>query len=569
VAGTVSAVSSFALDDIADHLLAVHAERDPIEASLAGLPGYDDLLPDPADSTEQALASRTARIAEQARGLDPAALNAADRVTRAVVIHAAGSVADSVSARVLEHTVSDTFTSPSHHLLVSLPLVPVSDTGQAEGFLRRLGAVPHYLTAVADRHRAGLGAGWSPVAHLVAATVARLDRYLADPDGDPLRRPGSDTSAGSRDWFTGRRDRLLAEVVRPAVADYRRMLAGELAGRARPPERPGLCWLPGGEAAYAALVRVQTSTSRDPGDLHRTGLELMAGLAEEYADLGMRVFGTGDVTAVLDRLRNDPALRWTGPAEILTASLGAVRRAEAAASAWFGRLPVRRCEVRAVPDADASSAGSAYYTSASLDGTRPGIFFVNTSHPGRRPRHTAEPIAFHEAVPGHHFQLALAQELTELPLLRRLATTNAYVEGWALYAERLADEMGLYSSDLARLGMIAEDSCRAGRLVVDTGLHAHGWTRQRAVDYLRDNTAMVDIEIEHEVDRYIAEPAQALSYMTGRLEIQRLRRQAEHALGDRFDVRAFHDAVLGGGALPLAVLADVVAQWHSSISLEG
>jgi uncharacterized protein (DUF885 family) len=332
-------VSSLALDDLAGALLAVQAERDPIEASLAGLPGYDDLLPDPADSAEQALASRADRIAEQARRLDPATLNAADRVTREVVIHAAGSVADSVSARILEHTVSDTFTSPSHYLLGSLPLVPVSGTGQAAAYLRRLAAVPRYLKAVADRH----------------------------------------------------------------------------------------------------------------------------------------------------------------------------------------------------------------------------------SHPSSRPRPTAEPIAFHEAVPGHHFQLALAQELTELPLLRRLATTNAYVEGWALYAERLADEMGLYSSDLARLGMITEDSCRAGRLVVDTGLHALGWTRQRAVDYLRGNTAMLDIEIDHEVDRYIAEPAQALSYMTGRLEIQRLRRRAEHELGDRFDVRAFHDAVLGGGALPLVVLADVVAEWIATV----
>jgi len=161
--------------------------------------------------------------------------------------------------------------------------------------------------------------------------------------------------------------------------------------------------------------------------------------------------------------------------------------------------------------------------------------------------------------------LALAQGQAGLPLLRRVATISAYAEGWALYAERLADEMGLYSSDLARLGMVTEDSMRAGRLVVDTGLHARGWTRQRAVGYLRDNTAMADIEIEHEVDRYIAEPAQALSYVTGRLEIQRLRREAERALGDRFGVRAFHDTVLGGGALPLTVLAGVVADWIAAV----
>ena len=538
----------------------MHAEHAPIGASLDGLPGYDDRLPDPAEVAEDALASRAARIAERAGQIDPATLNATDRVTQAVVIHTAGSLADTISARMLEHTVSDTFTSPSHSLLVNLPLVPVSGAGQAEAYLRRLDAVPRYLTAVADRHRAGLAVGRSPVAHLVAAAVGSLDRYLADPEGDPLRRPGADRNTLDMD-FAGRRDRLLAEVVRPAVAEYRRILADELAGRSRPPERPGLCWVPDGGPAYEALVRVQTTTSRDADDLHRTGLEVMAGLAGEYADLGARVFGTADVPTILDRLRNDPAMRWTGPEEILAASRGAVRRGEDAAPGWFGRLPEGRCEVRAVPDAAAPSSGVAYYTTASLDGTRPGIFFVNTSQPALRPRHTAEPVAYHEAVPGHHFQLALAQELTGLPLLRRLTTINAYVEGWALYAERLADEMGLYSSDLARLGMVSEDACRAGRLVVDTGLHAHGWSRQRAVDYLRGNTAMTDIEIEHEVDRYIAEPAQALSYMTGRLEIQRLRREAERRLGRRFDLRAFHDAVLGGGALPLPVLAGVIADW--------
>ena len=379
-------------NDLADDLLAVHAERGPVEASLAGLPGYDDRLPDPTDAAEQAPASRAADIAERAHRLDPATLTAADRVTRAVVIHAAGSLADSTSACILEHTVSDSFTSPSHELLVSLPLVPVSDAGQAEGYLRRLGAVPRYLTAVADRHRAGLAAGRSPVAHLVAAAAGRLDRYLAEPDGDPLRRPGPAT--GTPGDFAGRRDRLLAEVVRPAVAGYRRMLASELASRSRPPQRPGLCWVPGGELAYAALVRVHTSTGRDPDDLHRTGLDLMAGLAGEYASLGARALGTADVTTVLDRLRNDPALRWTEPAEILAANLGAVHRAEAAAPGWFGRLPARRCEVHAVPSAEAQSMGSAYYRAASLDGTRPGIFFVNTSHPTRRPRHTAEAIAF-------------------------------------------------------------------------------------------------------------------------------------------------------------------------------
>jgi uncharacterized protein (DUF885 family) len=201
------------------------------------------------------------------------------------------------------------------------------------------------------------------------------------------------------------------------------------------------------------------------------------------------------------------------------------------------------------------------YVPPALDGTRPGIYFANTHQAAERHRFTAEATAFHEAVPGHHLQLTLAQERTDLPMLRRLPVFTAYLEGWGLYAERLADEMGLYSDDLARLGMLASDSLRAARLVADTGLHAKGWTRQQARDYLLENTPIPAIDIDEETDRYIAAPGQALAYMAGRLEIQRIRAQALNQLGDRFDIRSFHDAVLGNGPLPLTVLNDVVQAW--------
>jgi uncharacterized protein (DUF885 family) len=189
------------------------------------------------------------------------------------------------------------------------------------------------------------------------------------------------------------------------------------------------------------------------------------------------------------------------------------------------------------------------------------VYYANTDQVTERFRHQAEATAFHEAVPGHHFQLSIALELPDMPLLRRIAEVNAYTEGWGLYTERLADEMGLYSDDVARLGMLTADSMRAGRLVVDTGLHAKGWSRARAVAYLSEHTPMAAVEIEAEVDRYIAFPGQALSYMVGRLEIQRIRTAAEAALGEKFDIRGFHDVVLGNGPLPLSVLAEVVEDW--------
>jgi len=199
-----------------------------------------------------------------------------------------------------------------------------------------------------------------------------------------------------------------------------------------------------------------------------------------------------------------------------------------------------------------------------VDGSRPGIYFANTFRADERYRYMAEVVAFHEAVPDHHFQLSLAQELTGLPMLSRLIPFNAYGEGWGLYCERLADEMGLYTDDVSRLGMVSEDAMRAARLVVDTGVHAKGWSRDRMVDYMHTNTATAPVEIDSEADRYICAPGQALSYMVGRLEIQRIRAESEQALGSRFDIRGFHDTVLSSGALPLGVLDEVVRAWFSA-----
>ncbi|MGM1063391.1 DUF885 domain-containing protein [Saccharothrix sp. Mg75] len=533
--------------ELAGELLDLVLSQSPLGATANGVPGYDHLLPDHRADTEQAVRARALDIVARARAL-PAD---DDPVTRSVVVRQAEAVVDLVDARGVEYTITDSFFAPAGEVLAVMPTTALPDEEAERAYLDRLAALPEFLRRVARRHLDGAAAGRTPVRHLVEAAVAHLDRYLAA-DEDPLARPRGGEA------FSAERDRLLAEVVRPAFAAYRDAIAGI---EGRPEDRAGLTWLPGGDATYAALARVQTTTDRTPEELHRTGLDLMAKLRDEYAELGGRVFGTTDPAEVFERMRTDPELRWTSEDELLDAAREAVTRAEEAAPRWFGRLPQTRCLVEAVPAADAPGAPTAYYMPPSLDGTRQGTYFANTHRVTERFRYQAEAIAFHEAVPGHHFQIALAQRLADLPLLRRVTGFTAYAEGWGLYTERLADEMGLYSSDVARLGMLALDSMRAGRLVVDTGLHAHGWSRQRGVDYLRENTPLALVEIENEVDRYLAAPGQALAYMVGRLEILRVRDGAERALGDRFDVRAFHDVVLGGGALPLSVLDEVVAEW--------
>ncbi|MCP2329757.1 DUF885 domain-containing protein [Actinoalloteichus caeruleus] len=550
---------------LADDLIAAMFDARPIDATLVGLRDRDDRLPDYGVAGDEDQRGRLQAILDRARELDAESLDHGDRLNRDVVIHQASGLLEHLDARAVEYTVADSFFSSTAELLIMLPRVGIADRAHADGYLARLAGLPTVLEAIAERHRSGIGAGLLPVRHLVEATVDFLDRYLAAPDDDPLRQPEPPAEADvDLAGFRAERDRLLAEVVRPAFRRYRDVLATEVVPSGRDMDHPGLSWLPGGDAIYAGLARAHTTTSRTPEELHETGLRLIEDLKREYAEIGGRVFGTDDVTEIFERLRTDPALLWSSGEEMVTEARAAIARAEKVAPAWFNRMPAESCAVEAVPESEAPGAPIAYYMSPALDGSRPGTYFVNTHRAEERARTTSEAVAFHEAVPGHHFQIALALELTDLPLLRRLAPFNAYLEGWGLYTERLAEEMGLYSGDLDRLGMLTQDAMRAGRLVVDTGLHAKGWSRQQAIDYLRTNTAMSASEIESEVDRYITAPGQALSYMVGRLEIQRIRAAAEEALGDRFDIRAFHDTVLSDGPLPLEVLDRVVREWVDS-----
>jgi uncharacterized protein (DUF885 family) len=543
-------------DLLADELAEAVLDANPVSATVLGIRDRDDRLPDLSEAGEAAYRARLLAILERADRVE-AADSAQARVTLAVVRALAETELDHLASQGVEYTVTDSFAAPLSGLLITLPMIGLTEPAHADGYLARLSGLPALLDTLADRHRAGIAAGRLPVRRQAEAATAQLGRYLADPASDPLRRP----RPPDPDGFEADRDRLLADVVYPAMARYRDTLDGEVVPHGRPDDRPGLCWLPDGTDYYAGLVRAGTTTDRTPEELHRIGLDLIAGLRDEYAEIGARALGTSDLAEILARLRTDPSLRWRDGEQMIAAARATITRAEQAAPQWFGKLPSRQCIVEQVPAAQAPSQATAFYTPPALDGSRPGTYYVNTYQAQERGRATYDSISFHEGVPGHHFQLALAQELTDLPLLRRLVPFTAYAEGWGLYAERLADEMGLYSDEVARLGMLSMDSMRAARLVVDTGLHAKGWSRQQVVDYLRANTASPEAEIQTETDRYIAAPGQALGYMVGRLEIQRLRAEAQRTLGDRFDIRSFHDTVLGSGALPLTVLAELVHAW--------
>lgn len=534
------------VEDLAAELLHTALSAEPIEASLLGIPGYDEMLSDLSIEAEEALAQRFEEIASQATALDPSRLPELSRQTLDFVRHTAAVNAEAARIGSVEWTVTDLFVGPAAMLTTFLPQLPLSDGARMAAYEQRLRRVPEFLRAAALRHRQGVTAGRPPVAHLVRAAVAQLDAVLAQESLGGIARAGF--------------EELVHELVRPAFAAYRHELAA-LVQHGRSEEEAGLVHLPGGADNYRVLVRQQTSSDHSPEELHELGLSIIAALDDEYAVLGARVFQTSERGEVFDRLRNDPQLRYASREEMLDQATAAVRRAEAVAPQWFATLPYVACAVEPVPATQEAGAPPAYYLPGALDGSRRGTYFLNTAAPGGRFRHTAEAFAFHEAVPGHHFQTELAMHTEELPLARRVLRDTATTEGWGLYAERLADEMGLYSSDVTRLGMLTADSWRAGRLVVDTGLHALGWSRAQAVSWLSTYTPMSAVDIETEVDRYLAMPGQALAYMVGRLGLQEMRADAAERLGAAFDLRQFHDVVLRAGSLPLSALAEAVARW--------
>jgi uncharacterized protein (DUF885 family) len=445
--------------------------------------------------------------------------------------------------------------------------LPLSEPEHADALVGRWTKFGTLFGQAVHRLRQGIATGRTPPRVAVEKVIAHIDAYLASPlEGDPfvsVPPPPQFTEAEVAAW----RERLVEAVrthVRPAYEHYRTALVEEVVSESRPQERAGIAWIADGAEVYAGAIRRHTSLDRTPLEIHEMGKELIEQVGDEYRRLGAEVLGTSDLAEIYLRLREDASLRFDDAAEIVEAASGALERARAAIPGWFGILPKADCIMAEIPGPGAEEAPLAYYLPPSGDGSRPGTFFVNTTLPTTRTRYESEALAFHESIPGHHLQSAIAQELEEVPEFRRFAYVTAYVEGWGLYTERLADEMGLYSDEVARLGMLSFDSWRAGRLVVDTGMHALGWSRQEAIGYMLANSPQAANNVETEIDRYIGWPGQALAYMTGRQEIVRLRRLADAALSPTFDIKTFHDVVLGSGPVPLPVLGELVEDWLSA-----
>lgn len=553
---------SNALTLVADDLVSYMWDRDPLEATLMGFRAYDRGLADLSLAAEASLRERRHALRKRVLDIGTDALSGQDVFTKAVVLAVLSNMDEFEIAGQDEFTISDFPVAPASALLAYVHMISITSEDEAQAYIDRLREIPRYLHQHQQRLAQGRKRGLTPVAHLVEAAARQIEKYLGA-DTDPLHLSLPEGFVGADRWNDEVRA-VLHDEVHAAFTEYRRALLEDVLPTARDREHVGLCHIAKGVERYEALIHAHTTTKRSAKEIHETGLAQLEKIRDEFRELGGKVFGITEPAALFVHLNEDPSVRWKTREEIRAAAETAVRRAEAEAPKWFGRLPKEACVIVEVPDLEAEGSAPAYYMPPSLDGTRPGTYFQNTWKPEERTSFDLESVAFHEAVPGHHFQICISQETEGLPLLRRLSMFTAYVEGWGLYSERLADEMGLYSSDLQRIGMLSADAWRATRLVVDTGMHAFGWTREQALQFMVDNAPIARIDAEAEIDRYIAYPGQALSYMTGRLEIERVRAECANALGERFDLRAFHDQVLANGALPLNVFADAMRAWAAA-----
>jgi uncharacterized protein (DUF885 family) len=555
-----------ALERLGDEFFEVAHSTDPLTATQLGVPGFDALLPDPSRAGAARGAQRLAAIEAQVSAVDAAQLSAGDRTGHAVLAHLAAGARGDLEHGLWEANASaDGYGSPAALVFQSVPHAPLTSPQAVADYLTRLRGLRGYLDAVAGRYREALRDGRMSARVGVQQAIDQLEGHLRrDVREDVLVSVALPPSVDA-DAVRAEAAVIVGGEVRPALRRLLACLEQDLLPAARPDGRVGIRFVPGGPEGYRAAVARHTTTSLSPEEIHQIGLDTLATLADEWAELGGRVLGVSSVPEILARLRSDPALRFADAAQIVATVTDALNRAEAARDDWFPRLDVPGCVIEEIDPVEAGNAPLAYYRPPGAGGLRPGAHCVLTTQPRERFSYEYEALAFHESSPGHHLQISCAQALPGLPAYRRFldAEVCGYVEGWGLYCERLADEMGLYTSDLQRLGMLSFDALRACRLVVDTGMHYYGWSRSQAADFMWRNTATTRANVANEIDRYIAWPGQALSYLIGRREIRRLRDRAARELGGRFDIRGFHGTVLGSGAVPLSVLDQLVTAWTS------
>jgi uncharacterized protein (DUF885 family) len=556
------------LDALFESYFEDNLRANPLLATYIGDHRYDDQLPN-SIGPQYLAASRALnqKYLAAIRALDPGSLSPADRISYDIFLYEREREAR--GERFPFHLLP---INQAGSLLTVMPALgsgtnaqPFETVADYERWLQRLAGLAVWMDQAVVNMREGATKGVVQPRAVMEKVLGQLDAMAVPQAQDsqyfaPIRSFPADFSAADRERLTAEYTRMLDATLLPAYRRLRDFVRDEYL----PQSRSSVAWtaLPDGQAWYAYYVQEHTTTNLTPDEIHALGLGEVKRILGEMDDVRQQVGFKGDLEAFFTFLETDPQFYFTQGSDLLDGYRALKTRIDAALPQLFSVFPRADYEVREVEAFRAQSAAGAYYQQPSADGSRPGVFYVNTYNLKAQPKFGMETLSLHEAAPGHHFQVSIQQELAGVPRFRRFGGDyTAYVEGWALYAESLGKELGLFTDPYQWYGRLNDEQLRAMRLVVDTGLHAKGWTREQAIKFMLDNSTMAESDVVSEVERYIAWPGQALGYKVGDLRIQGLRHKAEQALGPKFDLRDFHREVLSDGAVPMDVLEAKIERW--------
>jgi len=549
------------LNKLADDFFQNSLDSSPTSAIMRGYKEYFDKIE---ELTEEKFNSEKESVESFLSRLDAInfeELSEREKVTYGMLEFSLGSSKDALMDRGWEFASGVSgFTG---YLIDYNQQMFVPDMESADLLLKRLELYKNLYNQIATVQKQGLQSNRVGTERNLKRTIDQLESYLATSlDSDPLLLVNfsPEIDASEIESWKGKAKGIIESHIRPSVLSYLEQLQNDHLPKGRSDENPGIMWIEGGEEAYLRSLRRYTGhKDTTVKEVHEIGMSEIERLKKEFFEIGREVFpGVTTPEEVLHKMQTKPSMRYESKEQMIQLAVDTIERAYKPLEEWFTVFPKSPCKVLPVPAESEKHAPPAYYYPPLPDGSRDGTYFLNTYKAETKSIFEAESVAFHEAIPGHHLDRTIAVELQDVPNFQKYIASTAFVEGWGLYAEQLANEMGLYSSDVQQLGRLGNDAWRACRLVLDTGMHGMGWSRDKAIDFFRANSPIEEINANIETDRYIAWPGQACSYKMGQLKIEELRRKAETELADKFDIRYFHDEVLCDGGITLPILENKI-----------
>ena len=549
------------LEQLSNDFFQNSLDSSPTSAIMRGHKAYFDKLEELTDETFNKEIKVVDEFILRLANIDQNTLSHREKVTYGMLEFALSSNKDSLLDRSWEFGAGVSgFTG---FLIDYNQQMFVPDMESADMLLKRLELYKRLFSQITDVQKVGLANNRVATERNLLRTIDQLENYLSSAiDNDPLLFVNFSpeiTESQISEWRE-KAKKIIETNVRPTVLTYMDQLKSEHLPNGRSDEKSGIMWIDGGEETYLRALRKYTGhKDTTVKEVHEVGLSEIDRLKKEFFEIGVSVFpGVTAPEEVLHKMQTDPSMRYESKEQMLQLAVDTIERAYKPLGEWFTVFPKSPCKVLPVPAASEQHAPPAYYYPPLPDGSRDGTYFLNTYKAETKSVFEAESVAFHEAIPGHHLDRTIAVELQDVPDFQKYVASTAFVEGWGLYSEQLANEMGLYSNDVQQLGRLGNDAWRACRLVLDTGMHGMGWSRDKAIEFFKANSPIEEINSEIETDRYIAWPGQACSYKMGQLKIEELRRKAENELGDKFDIRYFHDEVLCDGGITLPILENKI-----------